>query len=272
MDILEHKKKKIEYELENTRAECRHLRIQNRNLEHSHRELQDRFRNLVKQFNALDSLAERAAAEAKQARETQVKDKKAWEEDRKMLSDHIASLRGGLDDMKITEEELMREYEQFLRLVEGCVAALPHIMPAEKLHIMEWPRNRLGLDPTQVGVPAEELDSWLLAGMLVHSINEAVQPMIYSTMTEWLQDSNVQGTQDFAHALSIVEADLATRIGTDLYAKRMQQDGLDTKGKRRAAGPMPKQGKLHRKSPGEKCTKNNFRSRYYGESLLPLAR
>jgi hypothetical protein len=209
----------------------------------AYRELRYRFQNLAREFDALSSLAERASVEAKEARETRASERRAWEQDRQTLSDHIVELRGGLDEMKITEEELLREYEQLLRLIDGCIAALPHTIPEDKLKHLTSLRIKLDLDPSRIGAEPDEVDTWLLTSTLLRHVLGATEPKIYSSLTGWIQGRPESGAMATGDTLNALQRDMASKIDTDLYyASRGLSTGQSRKGKQKMMSSKPKLG------------------------------
>lgn len=181
--------------------------------------------------------------EAKEARESRANEKRAWEHDRQTLSDHIVELRGGLDEMKITEEELMREYEQLLRLIDGCVAALPHTIPEDKLQCLTYLRVRFEMDASQIGAEPDEVDTWLLGSALLRHVLRATEPKTYSSLAGWMQSDRTNMAQAIGDILNAMQHDMASKIDTDLYyASRGQDKGQGGKGKQKMAPSRPKMG------------------------------
>jgi hypothetical protein len=154
----------------------------------AYEKLRKRYNGLLEDWQLKTSIAQRIEIDNYHLRTEAAQSQKAWDREKEQLSDHIAGLRDGIDEMKITEEELLREYEQLLMLVEQCVGALAHTVPSDNQPFMSAFRMKLGYQPGLAieGVDQDEMDAMILGSILLQRVMENTESRVWAYLNEWL--------------------------------------------------------------------------------------
>jgi hypothetical protein len=216
LERLEQDNNTLRSRLEHYKARYQERKESFKMTEKANEDLSKKIENLQQLLGAKISSEARIRDDYDKLRLDRAQDKEKWEDNERVLSDHILKLRGPLDEFKITEAELLDDYNTLIASIEACVSSLSHNIPEDKL---DWQRMRLDF---HFDAPIlNELNFQLErpTSCLLKLVVDAVQPKIYSDLLRWRGSNQAQCSADFGESLYRFADEVAARVDNDLKLK-----------------------------------------------------
>ena len=239
LERLEQDNNTLRSQLEHYKARYQEYKESFKTTEKANEDLSKKIENLQQHLDAKISSEARIRDDYDRLRLDRAQDKEKWEENERVLSDHILKLRGPLDELKITETELFEDYNTLIASIEACVSSLSHNIPDKQL---DWQRMRSDFHFDAPILNELDFQSERLTSCLLELVVDAVQPKIYSDLLRWRGSNQDQCSVDFGESLYRFADEVAARVDNDLKPKSELARGSAQKSRFAGGSGVPRKG------------------------------